>query len=343
MRKIFLMVLMTGAGLAQTTTYTGTIKDLSSAPVTSGQVAFTLSPSTDSTIPGTGRFTPSTITCNINNDGTLSGYVGGVVSGACIVTQNTALTPTGTSYRICIQPAYATPGSCFYDYATTSSKDISTIVPTPSTGPINYGGIPGPAGPVGPQGPTGSPTSGVNLTPTVTQTVIPSAGAATNIGGLQMTNNFAYPGGVTYRAWGDSMTAGFGVAAGSAYPNLVSTNNAWPGFGNGAVAGDMCPDAAQHIIGQYTVAPGQVNSLMIGFNDNYFKGSIDYRLDYYRHCHEALNRLDGHPASAEGAGKQLRGHLLGRMDVRGPVRKRALCDNGGWGNSYHCASAGICN
>lgn len=152
MRKFLLALLMTGSALAQTTTYTGTIKDLSLNVVTSGQVTFTLTPSTDSTIPGTGRFTPSAITCNINADGTLSGYVSGVVSGACVVASNTAITPGGTSYRVCIQPQYATPGSCFYDYATTSSKDISTVVPTLTTGPLNYNGIAGPPGPAGPSG-----------------------------------------------------------------------------------------------------------------------------------------------------------------------------------------------
>lgn len=154
MRKALMMLLMTGTALAQATTYTGVIKDLSLNIVTSGQVTFTLAPPTDSTIPGVGRFTPSVVTCNINADGTLSGYVGGVVSGACFVASNTALSPTGTSYRICIQPQFVTPGSCFYDYATTASKDISTVAPTLSTGPINYGA---PAGPQGSPGPTGPP------------------------------------------------------------------------------------------------------------------------------------------------------------------------------------------
>ena len=145
------MILASAAALGQTmTTYTGTIKDLAQQVVTTGQVTFTLAPPTDSTVPGVGRFTPSTTNCNINPDGTLSGYVAGVVSGACRVTKNTALSPGGTSYRICIQPQYATPGSCLYDYALQDTKDISTIAPTLSTGPINYGGIPGTPGPPGP-------------------------------------------------------------------------------------------------------------------------------------------------------------------------------------------------
>jgi hypothetical protein len=107
-------------------------------------VTFTLTPPTDSTLPGIGRFTPAVVTCNINSDGTMSGFVAGVVSGACFVTRNTALSPSGTAYRICIQPQYQTPRSCWYDYATTATKDISTPAPTLSTGPLNYNGVPGP-------------------------------------------------------------------------------------------------------------------------------------------------------------------------------------------------------
>lgn len=140
-----MLLLMTGAAFAQTTqTYTGTIKDLTQQVVTSGQVSFTLTLPNASTIPGVGTFVPTTILCNINTDGTLSGYVAGVASGACIVTANISLSPTGTSYRICEQPYYSTPGSCFYDYALGGTKDISSIVPTLPTGPINYGGVQGP-------------------------------------------------------------------------------------------------------------------------------------------------------------------------------------------------------
>jgi hypothetical protein len=71
---------------AQTTqTYTGVIKDLTQQVVTSGQVTFTLALPNTSTIPGTGTFVPTTTLCNINVDGTLSGYVGGVVSGSSVV------------------------------------------------------------------------------------------------------------------------------------------------------------------------------------------------------------------------------------------------------------------
>ena len=140
MNKYLLALVLALASFAsaQTTTYTGVIRDLSNNAVTSGQVTFAITPSSDSTISGTARYTPTVIACNINGDGSLSGYVGGVVSGACVIASNTALMPAGTAYRVCVQPQFATPGSCFYDYAVTASKDISTVIPTLTTGPVNY-------------------------------------------------------------------------------------------------------------------------------------------------------------------------------------------------------------
>jgi hypothetical protein len=142
--KLALVGLATPAFGATTQTYTGVIKDLTQQVVTSGQVTLTLTLPNASTIPGVGTFVPTTTLCNINVDGTLSGYVGGTVSGPCIVTANISLTPKGTAYRICEQPYYSTPGSCFFDYALGGTKDISSVVPSLSTGPTNYGGVQGP-------------------------------------------------------------------------------------------------------------------------------------------------------------------------------------------------------
>jgi hypothetical protein len=58
-------------------------------------------------------------------------------TSACVQTKNTSLTPTGTSYKLCIQPYNATPGSCFNIFAVNDSVDISTLVPTP-TAQLNY-------------------------------------------------------------------------------------------------------------------------------------------------------------------------------------------------------------
>lgn len=181
LRLILLLFLMAGVAHSQTTTYTGTIKDLSLNVVTSGQVAFTLAQPVSSTIPGTGVFVPTTVYCNINADGSLSGYVAGVVSGSCIVASNTAISPSGTAYRICVQPYNTTPGSCFYDYATTSSKDITTVAPTLQTGPLNYNGVPGPPGPQGPVGytvscGTGCTVPGPFLSQSVNNVINPTVG-----------------------------------------------------------------------------------------------------------------------------------------------------------------------
>jgi hypothetical protein len=84
----FLFLVMTGVASAQTiTTHPGVI-DLAKNVVTSGQVTFALPPSTDSTGHGVGKFTPSTITCNINMDGTLSGFANGAPNEACVITSN---------------------------------------------------------------------------------------------------------------------------------------------------------------------------------------------------------------------------------------------------------------
>lgn len=116
----------------QTTTITGTIKDLTNTVVSSGKVVFTLKPSVDTTISGNARFTPGApITCYIQSDGTLKNAA---QSAACIVVTNTSLTPAGTSYRVDICPNMACASS-FNFYAINSSYDISTIVPTPTTGP----------------------------------------------------------------------------------------------------------------------------------------------------------------------------------------------------------------
>jgi hypothetical protein len=121
------------AAAAQTTTsVTGTIKDLTNTAVTSGQVTFELKPSLDTTISGSARFSPATVTCGINGAGAVKDQA---LSGTCTVTNNTSLTPSGTYYKVCIQPQFISPGSCFNWYALGTSTDITTVVPTPATTP----------------------------------------------------------------------------------------------------------------------------------------------------------------------------------------------------------------
>lgn len=115
-----------------TTTVTGTINDLTGAAVTSGQVTFELKPGLDTTISGSARFVPSTVTCYINGSGVIKGDIAFATS--CVVVQNTSLTPSGTYYLVCLWPSN-TKTSCFNWYALASSFDITTAVPTPATSP----------------------------------------------------------------------------------------------------------------------------------------------------------------------------------------------------------------
>ena len=122
--------------LGQTTTYTGTVKDLTGAAVTSGRITWSLNILNGGSIPGTGSFAGSTISCLISATGHPVSAVDG--TSACTVTNNTALTPAGTSYMMCTQPYYVSPGSCIITFAKGGTVDISTTVPTPATEPT-YG------------------------------------------------------------------------------------------------------------------------------------------------------------------------------------------------------------
>src|ERR1035437_6244425 len=128
-KTLAFLMLFGALSFAQTTTYTGVVKDLSGAVATSGNVTFTLTPKVDTTISGNARFVPTKTTCSIISTGHVMAMNG---TDACIVTSNTALVPSGTSYTVCLQPGFVVPGSCFVDYAITSTKDISTVVPTPA-------------------------------------------------------------------------------------------------------------------------------------------------------------------------------------------------------------------
>lgn len=116
-------------------TITGTILDLSGNPVTSGQVVFTLCPSVDTTLSGTGRFVPGiNPVAIIKADGTVTASDGSPFT----VVKNTALTPVGTYYQVEIQPNSAVSEASFTFYAISDTVDISTVTPTPTGGPFNY-------------------------------------------------------------------------------------------------------------------------------------------------------------------------------------------------------------
>lgn len=132
-RVLAFLCLFAGLASAQSTSsITGTIKDLTGANVTSGQVTFELVPGIDTTSSGIARFSPQIVTCTINGSGLVKALDGVSI---CTIVQNTSQSPANTAYKACIQPQFITPGSCFVMYATTSSIDITTVTPTPAQMP----------------------------------------------------------------------------------------------------------------------------------------------------------------------------------------------------------------
>jgi hypothetical protein len=119
-----------------TTTYVGTIKDLTGATVTSGRITFTLNEPSGGSNPGTGSFVATTVSCLINASGSPVSSSDG--ASPCVITNNSALTPPGTSYTLCRQSYNVPPGSCFVTYANGGTVDISALVQTPTTQP-SYG------------------------------------------------------------------------------------------------------------------------------------------------------------------------------------------------------------
>jgi hypothetical protein len=164
-RLIWIAVIMSAiTAWAQTpppimTRYVGTVKDLTGTVVTSGRITWTLSNPSGGVISGTGAFVAATVSCLINASGTP--VASSDSTSPCDIVNNTALTPTGTSYKICIQAYNASPGTCYNSFAIGGIIDISTIVPTPASQPYygTPGGAQGPPGVAGPMGPPGGSLS----------------------------------------------------------------------------------------------------------------------------------------------------------------------------------------
>lgn len=115
---------------SQTTIVTGTIKDRTNTVATSGKVTFRPLPSTVVTT-SVEIYTSQTIECAINASGQVKHISG---AGNCLVTYNTLVTPAGSYYEVCFWPNNVKT-ACMNWFAYTSTQDLSTIVPTPSTMP----------------------------------------------------------------------------------------------------------------------------------------------------------------------------------------------------------------
>lgn len=102
----------------------------------------------DSTFNGTSVFTVTAVTTGASptvtwaqtasNSSATGGYISALRStpgpGSCIVTQNTALTPKGTYYKVTVWPSFS-PTASFNFYALANSVDLSAVVPTPGQEP----------------------------------------------------------------------------------------------------------------------------------------------------------------------------------------------------------------
>lgn len=75
LRKLALLLICLGSvgtAYAQTTTFNGIVKDLTTTPVPVGNVNFTLKPGVATVISGNAQFTPSTVICEIHNPAIVS-------------------------------------------------------------------------------------------------------------------------------------------------------------------------------------------------------------------------------------------------------------------------------
>jgi hypothetical protein len=132
MKKLLLIALLlaSAAAFSQTTTITGTIKDLTGTTVTSGQIVFTPVPVQSAAISGTARFDATPVTCLITGTGLKA--VDGV--SACTLLTTTAASPN-QNYQACIMPGNIDENNCFSFAALGASLDISTVIFTPSEAP----------------------------------------------------------------------------------------------------------------------------------------------------------------------------------------------------------------
>lgn len=130
---LLLCVLFLGTAVAgaQTTTFTGTLKDLSGATVTSGKFIFTPQAGDALALSGVQHYIGTPITCKV----TVAGIKANDGVSACTVPQNTALQPAGTYYQVDECP-YNACTARYSIYATTTTMDLSNMVSTPASSPI---------------------------------------------------------------------------------------------------------------------------------------------------------------------------------------------------------------
>lgn len=119
---VWLMLCCASVAMPAQSTYTGSVKDSAGNAVVNGEITFT--PVHDIHALAVAVSMPDTIACHINADGSLSGFVQGKVSGACVVTAQ-----VGLQYRVCVKPDFSLAGPCFFYFLKPGSMDVSTMIP----------------------------------------------------------------------------------------------------------------------------------------------------------------------------------------------------------------------
>lgn len=284
-----MIALASGVAQAQTTTtITGLLKDLTNAVVTSGKVTFTLRPSADTTISGVARFTSTQVTCLLNGSGQIKAQDGVSV---CTLQKNTSLQPTGSYYTVCDWP-YNVKTACFNFYAVNDTYDWSTVVPTPTTSPAqNFVDI------------FSNQSIGGNKTWTGTQTFTGAANFPGGQAGSFTTLRGDLTVGSAVTAFGDSFTAGFGLASPSTqnWAALLAAEKGWT-LTNSAVSGSLCMDQADFFMPQNPTTTS-IYAVMFGYNDMRVNGtSVSKQYEYQRCLLAALSWL-GTPASQRVIGQ----------------------------------------
>src|SRR5215469_6024310 len=94
----------------------------------------------------------------------------------------------------------------------------------------------------------------------------------------------------TYSAYGDSITAGFGLTKPQAYPSLVAADRGLS-LSNNALNGDQACDLTPRQIFPGWIRSASLSSVLVGTNDVDFKGAGPYEAVYTLCLQGALSWL----------------------------------------------------
>jgi lysophospholipase L1-like esterase len=128
-----------------------------------------------------------------------------------------------------------------------------------------------------------------------------------------------------FTTYGDSYTAGFGVPAGDAWPNVLVGEEDWS-LTNRAVSGSLCMDQADYFLTDRP-AQGVVYGFMLGFNDSRVNGTNLSKQAEYSGCLSAglawLSTPAGRKMAAQSAGCTTTGSWIDTPAYGGVIGKGA--------------------